>query len=272
VDGPEHKVTGLRERQCHADGLQVTQLADQQDIGVLAKGTAQGLGERWGVLPHRALVDHRPAVSVHVFDGVLDGDHMLGLVGRDPRDHRRQRGRLARAGRAGHEDETLGGLREPTDGFRQPQLVERRDLLRHQAHGHGQGVALPEEVATDTRSTSPAEGEVQITLSTAAEVELLGRQDLGEEMIDLIREQPGRAGQVLELPFDTDLRHHATGDVQVAATGSPQRLDELIHRRGGRRCRHGRECSQAGGSGAHHERVTGVCDVVAVGNPVVRRC
>jgi hypothetical protein len=42
--GAEHQVAGLRGGQRQADGLEVTHLADQDDVRVLAQGRAQGLG------------------------------------------------------------------------------------------------------------------------------------------------------------------------------------------------------------------------------------
>ena len=51
-------MAGLRGGERERDGLQVAQLADGDDVGVLAQGAAQGAGEGAGVGAHLALVDH----------------------------------------------------------------------------------------------------------------------------------------------------------------------------------------------------------------------
>ena len=45
MEGGEHQVTGLRRRQCRRNGLEVTELPHQNDIGVLTQYPTKGLGE-----------------------------------------------------------------------------------------------------------------------------------------------------------------------------------------------------------------------------------
>ena len=49
VQGGEHQVAGLGGGEGERDGLEVAQLADRDDVGVLAQGGAQGAGEGAGV-------------------------------------------------------------------------------------------------------------------------------------------------------------------------------------------------------------------------------
>ena len=54
----EHQVAGLGGGERERDGLEVAQLADGDDVGVLAQGGAQRAGEGAGVAADLALVDH----------------------------------------------------------------------------------------------------------------------------------------------------------------------------------------------------------------------
>ena len=59
----QYQVARLRGRQGQANGFQITHLTDQYDVGVLAQGRAQGLGEAQGVAVHFALVEQAPLCS-----------------------------------------------------------------------------------------------------------------------------------------------------------------------------------------------------------------
>ena len=63
-------------------GLEVAHLADEDDVGVLAKRGPQGRGERLGVGSQLALVDHAALVHMQELYGVFDGDDVVrpGLV------------------------------------------------------------------------------------------------------------------------------------------------------------------------------------------------
>jgi hypothetical protein len=74
VHGAEDQVAGLRRTNGGLDGLEVSQLTDEDHVRVLTQGTAQGFGEARHVDAHLALVDHRLLVVVVVLDRVFDGD------------------------------------------------------------------------------------------------------------------------------------------------------------------------------------------------------
>ncbi len=63
VQGGEHQVAGLRERERGADRLEVAHLAHEQHVGVLTERRTQRPLERLGVDPHLALVDRRTLVA-----------------------------------------------------------------------------------------------------------------------------------------------------------------------------------------------------------------
>ena len=74
VQGGEDEVASLGRGQGGGDGLEVAELTDQDDVGVLAQDPAERLGERIGVRAHLALADDRALVAVQELDRVLDGD------------------------------------------------------------------------------------------------------------------------------------------------------------------------------------------------------
>ena len=61
----------------HLHGLRVAHFTDEDDVGVLAEGGAQGLGEARRVLADLALADHALLVLVHELDRILDGDDVV---------------------------------------------------------------------------------------------------------------------------------------------------------------------------------------------------
>ncbi len=153
---------GLGDAQRRLDGLEVAQLADQDDVGVLAQRGAQRRAEAVGVGVDLALVDQAALVRVHELDRVLDRQDVLAPLGVDLVDHRRQRRRLAAAGRAGDEHQAARPLGERGDDLRQAELVEALDDLRDDAVDRGDGAALVEDVAAEAGDAADAEREVEL--------------------------------------------------------------------------------------------------------------
>ena len=104
---PKTRWPGLGGLDRDRDGLEVAQLADQHDVGILAQRRAQRVLERVGVRAHLALVDQALLVRVHELDRILDRDDVILARPVDVVDHRAQRRRLARAGRTGDEHQPL---------------------------------------------------------------------------------------------------------------------------------------------------------------------
>ena len=103
VDGAEHEVAGERGADGDLRRVEVADLADHDDVGILPEHVAQGAGEGQADLrAHLHLVD----AGHLVLDRVLDRDD--AQVGRvDLAQEGVERGRLARAGRAGDEDDAV---------------------------------------------------------------------------------------------------------------------------------------------------------------------
>ena len=96
VQRREHEVAGQRRLDGDLRGLEVADLADHDDVGVLPQDRAQRVGEGEADLRlHLDLVD----AGQLVLDRVLDGEDLhVGLV--QPVERRVERRRLAAAGRA----------------------------------------------------------------------------------------------------------------------------------------------------------------------------
>ncbi len=95
------EVAGHRRLHRHRRGLDVADLADEDDVGILPQDRAEDVGERVALL----VVDRdlRAALEV-VLDRVLDRDR-VALLDVDLAKAAVERGRLARAGRAAGEQE-----------------------------------------------------------------------------------------------------------------------------------------------------------------------
>ena len=99
VERREHEVTGERGLHRDASGLDVSHLADEDHVGVLAQDGLQTAGERdVGLLVDLDLVDAGEDVLDRVFDG---RDVALGIG--DLVQRRVERGGLSAAGRAGQD-------------------------------------------------------------------------------------------------------------------------------------------------------------------------
>ena len=119
------EVAGLGRGERRLDGLGVTHLADEDDVGVLPHRGAQRVGEVVGVDADLALVDHAELVVVEDLDGVLDRHDVDLAVVVDVVDHAGQRRGLAGAGRAGDQDQAAGLHRERGEHRRHAEVVER---------------------------------------------------------------------------------------------------------------------------------------------------
>ena len=154
-------------------GLGVAQLADEDDVRVLAQGPAQRLAEIGRIQPDLALVDDATLVGMEDLDRVLDRDDVLrpGLV--HVVDHRGEGRRLSRARGAGDEDEAAVLLGERLDDGRDAELLERGNVLRDDAEGEARGPALAVGVDAEAREILVLVGDVEV----AARLE--GRTPLG---------------------------------------------------------------------------------------------
>ena len=219
VQGAEGQVARLRDAQRRLDRLQVAHLADEHDVGVLAQGGAQRVGEGVGVRVQLALVDHALLVRVQVLDRVLDRDHVLVALVVDLVEHRRERRRLAGAGGPGHQHQAARLVADGGDHRGQAQLLEVADLVGDRAVDGGHRAALHEDVGAEARQALDAEAEVELEVLLEAVLLRVGQHAVGE-LLGLDRGQR-RQVQRPQLAVDADLGRRVGGDVEVGAHPSP---------------------------------------------------
>ena len=114
-------------------GFAVAHLADEDDVGILAKDGANGLGESGRVGPHLNLFHERKLIRLLKFDWVFDGDDVVLAGAVDGIDQGRHGGGLAAAGSAREEDQSLAPLGEGGERRRKMQRFERRNLAGKEA-------------------------------------------------------------------------------------------------------------------------------------------
>ena len=160
VQRGEHEVSRFRRGERGRRRLQVAQLADEDDVRVLAQGVLERRRERVRVLADLALVDQAHLVRVQELDRVLDRDDVRGPGAVRQVEQRRQGGRLARTRRSGHEDEAAVQLGELGDRLGNAEFVQRLDVVGDRAEGPAVGAALLVQVDAEAGDARHVVGEV----------------------------------------------------------------------------------------------------------------
>ena len=106
------------------------------------------------------LLDHRLAVPVNKFDGILDGHHMIAAMRVDQVDQRGQRRALAAAGGSGDQHQSLARLRESAQRRGQMQRFDRGDFFGKQTDAAGHCAALVMDIRAKTSDALAAETQV----------------------------------------------------------------------------------------------------------------
>jgi len=212
---PKVKWPVFRDAERRFHGLEVAQLTDEHDVGVLAEGGAQRQREALRVAVHLALVDQAALVRVDVLDRILDGEDVIVALQVDLVDHRGERRRLAAAGRTGDEHEAARPLGEVGQHGRQAELLEAADLFGNQPIDGADRPALVEHVAAKAREPLDAEGEVELQRLLEALLLRVGEHAVGEGL-GVGRRHVG-ALETLQVPVHAHLRRRADGDVEVGA-------------------------------------------------------
>ena len=103
VERREDEVAGIGRLERRVERFEISNFADQDDVGILPQHAAQRLAERRRVGADLALIDVAVDVAMQELDRIFDRDDVGAAVLVDVLDHRRERRRLARAGHAGDE-------------------------------------------------------------------------------------------------------------------------------------------------------------------------
>ena len=94
VQGAEYQVPRLRCRERQTDRLEVTHLAHENNVRVLAQRGSQRFCKAERVAVHFTLIHQASLALVHKFNRVLNGEDAVVAVVIDEVDHRSERGRL----------------------------------------------------------------------------------------------------------------------------------------------------------------------------------
>ena len=130
VHGAEDEHAEARELERELHRLVAAELADQDHVGVLAAGAADGARRSsTRAAPTSRWVTCAFARLVHELDRILDREDVAGARAVDVVDHRRERGRLAGAGRPGDEHEARAALGELADGLRAAEIARGVRIL-----------------------------------------------------------------------------------------------------------------------------------------------
>src|SRR6266568_2943658 len=162
VQGGENEVTGFRGKQRRGNGFEVAHFADQNHVGVLTQSGAQCGGKVGGIHFDFALVDETLLIAVQEFDGVFDGDDVVGALGVEAVDHGGQGGGLTGTGGSGAEHEATLLFANFGDDGGKVELLSGANLGRNDAQDHAYVAPLLEDVDTEAAQTRDAISHIQL--------------------------------------------------------------------------------------------------------------
>ena len=161
VDGREDLMPGVRGVQRNPQRLDVPQLANENDVGILTQRLAQRPLEGGRVGAHLELRHHRFPVRVHVLDRIFNGNDLVPVGSVDQIDHRGQRRAFSAPGRACHQDKPATGQGNVTNGLRKVQVVDRRNAQTDNPYDDADLAELAVNTASKSCDFRDGVGEVQ---------------------------------------------------------------------------------------------------------------
>ena len=164
VERAKHHVARFSGGDRRFDRLQVTKLADEDDVGVLSQRAAEGLREARHVGADLPLVDRALLRLVIKLDRILDRDDVVIVGFVDEVDQARERGAFARAGGARHEKQATRPLGHLFADFRHTQLLGSEHLVGDLPEHHGDRALLLEHAHAETGHIFEGEAEVAAPL------------------------------------------------------------------------------------------------------------
>ena len=243
VEGTEDEVAGFCG--CHGgtDGLDIAHFADEDHIGVLTEGAADGLGEARHVVADLTLGYERLGRLVVEFDRIFNRDDVHAALVVDDVEHRGEGSGLTGSGWAGHEDESARLEEKLLDDGRQAELLHRKQGRRNLAEDHAVALALLEDGDTETRGEAllvfgllllgraeVAEGDGVVG---AAVLLYLGHVIVGRNLAaEVVAVLFGEIliGKRQKLAVYAKLRRHVGADVEVAAAFVDHGGEQVFHR------------------------------------------
>src|SRR5207302_300607 len=150
VQRGKNQMARFRGEQRGRNGFEVAHFADQNHVGVLTKGGAQGGGKVRGVHFDFTLIDEALFVAVQKLDGVFDGDQVVSARGIDPVDDSRQRCGLTGTGGSRDQNQAALFFANFVDDRGKVQLFVGADFRGDDAKHHADVAALLKNVDAET--------------------------------------------------------------------------------------------------------------------------
>ena len=166
-------------------------------------------------------------MTVHELDRILNREDVVRACAIDLVDHRGESRRLAGTSRPGDEDEAARVLGEAVHDVREVQLLERLDLLRDEAEGRSDRLALVVDVDAEARDSRHRVGEVELALQLEVLL-LLAREDPVEERTRVIRGERLEAFGPRNVPSHTECRRTSDRDMQVGGAERDHLLEQVV--------------------------------------------
>ena len=224
VQRAQHQVAGFGRRQRQANGVQVTQLADQNHVRVFTQGSAQRGAEAVRVAADLALVHDAFVGHMLKLDRVFYREDVPGARAVVKIHHRRQRGGLARARRPRHQHQPARPERQLGQHGRRTQRGQRRHRGRYAAKHCRCAAALHERIypKAPQRRMRPRQVQLQRLRKHLA---LLRCHHLAEQRRH-IRLALHRPVQRFNLPMHAQHGRHAGRQMQIRSLASQSRGEQ----------------------------------------------
>ena len=229
VQRTDHEMSGLGCGDRHFDRLEITQLADHNDIRILTQSAFERAGKRLGVAADFPLGDIALLRLVDNLNRFLDRDDVVFALAVDDVDQRRERRRLAAADRTGHQDKPVVMVKQLGDRFSvaKAEFREGHDPIRHQAIGPGNALLVNHQVDAEPAAVGHRQRKVQIFVGLELGALAGGQQDRVEFCRSFRRQWP--VGDRLDLQVQAYEGDGHGRKVQVAGAHAAANGQELTN-------------------------------------------
>src|SRR5882762_7079945 len=145
------------------DRFPIPHLSHKNYFRSLAQGGPEGEREAGGIAVQFTLMNDAVLVRMQKLYGILDGQHVIGLLSINLVDDSRKRRRFAGASRARHQHNPITQADNLPQFGRQVQRFEVWNFAGDYSHHHGAGAALHEDVDPKPIRTRQAVGHIART-------------------------------------------------------------------------------------------------------------
>ena len=225
VQRAERQVACLGDPKRRLGGFEVAQLADENDVRILAQRRTERFGKSMRVGMHLSLIDEAAFVLMDVLDRIFDRENVLVALVVDFVEHGGERGRLAATGWPCHKHEPARPLGQRRQHLRQRQLLEALDLFGNQPVNGAHGAALVEHVGAEPRHPANTEREVELEGFLEALLLRVGHHAVGQ-LLGVGRRQVGQI-EPLQPPVHAHLRRRIRRQMEVRSSKVDGELEQF---------------------------------------------